>query len=87
MFEKTYILLNNNRKIKVKNLEIKDKKISFEIGLKYFNYFSSEETALKEGYFKRFFSKSNSFVFDNEEVPEYEVKNNKLKITALIEEL
>lgn len=84
---KSYIILHNNEKIRVQNLELQNNNISFELSLKYFNYFNSEQTSLKEGFFKGFFKKSASFFFNTDIVPEYKVIKDKLIIKTEIEEI
>lgn len=92
MFEKSYIILNNKKKIKAKNINIIKKKENETIAeitlpVKYFGYFNSDATSIKSGYFKGLFYKSNSFYLDESYVPEYEVYGKLLKITQKIESL
>ena len=58
----------------------------FEMPLKYYGFFSSQEKSLKEGYFKSLFTKSRVFTFDLNIIPEYEVKNGKLIVKTKLEE-
>ena len=89
MFEKAVVILNNGKKLKIKkkNIKISDLNIEFSIDLKYYGYFSTAETSLKEGYFKKIFSKSRSFLFDLDIIPAYRVENGKLIIQAQLEEI
>ena len=84
---KPYIKLNNNKVIKVKDINILENRVTIILPLKYFNYFSSEETALKEGFFKGWFTRSNSFNFNSDIAPEYEVCNGLLRVLTETEEL
>ena len=54
MFKKVILVLMNQKKIgiKIKSVKIKDLDIEFEMPLKYYGFFSSQEKSLKEGYFK-----------------------------------
>lgn len=84
---KTYIILNNNKKIKVKNMVLEDNMVSFKLETIYYNVFNSSNTALKEGYFQSWFRKSKKFIFDSETVPTYKVKDNVLTVISKLEEV
>ena len=90
MFDRTYIILKNGKKIRVKDLSLEDStgKITFTVKLKYYAYFNSEETSLQEGFFKGLFYESIHFIFDQDSIPTYEVKLNEkvVHISATIEE-
>lgn len=88
MFKKVILVLMNQKKIgiKIKSVKIKDLDIEFEMPLKYYGFFSSQEQSLKEGYFKSLFTKSRVFTFDLNIIPEYEVKNGKLIVKTKLEE-
>lgn len=85
---KTVIVLNNNKKIKVKNMVLEDSlKVSFNISAVFIGWFSSSNTALKEGYFQSWFRKSRKFTFNSNIAPTYTIKDNKLTVTAELEEI
>lgn len=88
MFKKAILVLANMKKIKIKikYIKIKDLDIEFQVPLKYYGYFSTQEQSLKEGYFKSLFSKSRSFNFDLDVIPEYEIEYGKLIIRTKLEE-
>jgi len=82
-----YIITNNNKKIKIKNLILDGTEVSFEVNMKYIGTFSSQESSLKEIIYKKLFSKPIKINFDSEVAPEYKIVNNKLIISTEIEEL
>lgn len=87
MFISTYVILNNNKRIKIRNLVINDINIEFTVHPKYFGYFSSTDTMLKSGYFKGIFRKFGYFNFDQNISPSYSVNKNKVTVETNIEEL
>lgn len=88
MFKKAVLILSNGKKIKIKTkyIKIKDLDIEFQLPLKYYGYFSTQETSLAEGYFKTLFSKSQSFNFDLDSIPVYEIDSGKLIVKSKLEE-
>lgn len=97
MFIKGYIVLKNGKKIKAKKIiitRIEDDtegesyyQVVINLPVKWFGYFSSDETSIKSGFFRSFLKKSMPFFIDEESIPEYQVVNNKLIIKQRLEEI